>query len=92
MEDMGKGEGTVKWPGGDKYIGDFRNGQIEGHGRSQFSHGAFYIGGWVDGKYEGFGGTSILCCSIKHCGIALVSRPTHSNPLSFLDRPHVHWL
>jgi len=46
------GEGN--WAG-DKYIGDWKNGQLSGKGYYSWHSGSKYIGGWENGKQNGYG-------------------------------------
>jgi hypothetical protein len=49
------GYGTGIFPGGSKYVGDFRNRQPHGKGILYFSDGNKYIGHWLDSYREGEG-------------------------------------
>ncbi len=53
--DCFNGYGTAVFPSGGKYIGDFREGKIQGKGIFYFSDGNKYIGNWVDQYREGDG-------------------------------------
>jgi hypothetical protein len=47
--------GTYIWPNGDKYSGQFINGQRTGLGTLIWSNGEIYSGEFVDGERNGFG-------------------------------------
>lgn len=49
------GYGTLVFPSGGKYIGDFENGKMQGKGIYYFSDGNKYIGHWQDQYREGEG-------------------------------------
>ena len=44
------GLGTFLFPGGSKYIGEWKNGQMDGKGEFTFSSGAKYAGEWSEDK------------------------------------------
>lgn len=44
-----------KYPNGDVYEGEWKNGQPEGKGRMIYANGDFYEGNWVNGKRHGEG-------------------------------------
>jgi hypothetical protein len=44
------GLGTFLFPGGSKYIGEWKNGQMDGTGEFIFSSGARYVGEWSEDK------------------------------------------
>ena len=46
---------TKDYVNGDKYVGEWVNGKIEGKGTYTFSNGDKYVGEWVNGKIEGKG-------------------------------------
>ena len=48
--DCQDGKGTFLFPGGSKYIGEWKNGQMNGKGEFISSSGAKYTGEWQDGK------------------------------------------
>jgi hypothetical protein len=53
-------EGTELFPGGDKYIGQFKSGRFSGRGIYYFlapnqSEGNFFVGEFKDGMYNGLG-------------------------------------
>lgn len=49
------GKGTLEYESGAKYIGEFKNGKIEGEGMFYFSNGNLYIGNWRDYRPQGKG-------------------------------------
>lgn len=49
------GQGSIKYPNGDKYEGEFLNGRRNGHGRMVYKDGKEYEGSWSDGKRNGHG-------------------------------------
>ncbi|XP_074515820.1 alsin-like isoform X1 [Sebastes fasciatus] len=54
------GRGTMKWPDGRTYSGNFKNGQEDGYGEciipdKVLNKANSYQGGWRDGKIHGFG-------------------------------------
>ena len=54
---MGKrhGDGELNWSNGDKYVGRFKNGYIEGRGTISFRDGTEYSGQWRKNKFHGDG-------------------------------------
>lgn len=54
---MGKrhGDGELTWINGDKYIGKFKDGYIEGRGTIYFRDGTEYSGQWKKNKFHGEG-------------------------------------
>ncbi len=57
--DCDNGFGIYTWGegnwAGDKYIGDWRDGQLSGKGYYYWHSGSKYIGSWENGKQNGFG-------------------------------------
>lgn len=49
------GYGTCVYPGGAKYIGDFKDGKIHGKGIFYYQNGDKYIGNWSNQQREGTG-------------------------------------
>ncbi len=49
------GKGTMAWPNGDVYIGEWKDGKTHGVGTLTWSYGAKYVGEWKDGKTHGLG-------------------------------------
>eukprot|EP00581_Thalassiosira_minuscula_P013119 CAMPEP_0183729268 /NCGR_PEP_ID=MMETSP0737-20130205/29989_1 /TAXON_ID=385413 /ORGANISM="Thalassiosira miniscula, Strain CCMP1093" /LENGTH=798 /DNA_ID=CAMNT_0025961415 /DNA_START=56 /DNA_END=2452 /DNA_ORIENTATION=+ len=54
---MGKrhGDGELKWANGDKYVGKFKDGYIEGRGTISFHDGTEYAGQWKTNRFHGEG-------------------------------------
>jgi len=48
--DCQNGKGTMQFPGGSKYIGEWKNGQMNGNGEFIFYSGAKYAGEWHEDK------------------------------------------
>jgi len=49
------GQGTLTWPNGQKYVGEFKNDKPNGQGTYSFPGGAKYVGEIKDGLYNGQG-------------------------------------
>lgn len=49
------GYGTCVYPGGAKYIGDFKGGKIHGKGIFYYQNGDKYIGNWINQSRQGTG-------------------------------------
>jgi hypothetical protein len=49
------GKGTIVYPNGDKYVGDFKNNQPDGQGTAYYSMGNKYVGEWKNGERNGYG-------------------------------------
>lgn len=49
------GKGTYVFANGEKYVGDFKNGQYDGFGEITFVNGQKYIGEWKNGLQNGQG-------------------------------------
>ena len=49
------GSGTLTWPSGEKYVGEFRDTKRHGQGTLTSLDGAQYVGKWKDYKYHGQG-------------------------------------
>ena len=47
--------GTLKWPGGERYVGSFRNGKRHGQGTFSWPDGRMYVGEWRKGQPSGLG-------------------------------------
>ena len=49
-EEYGEGRGKYTYPHGEKYEGEWKNGEYHGQGTETFSDGRKYVGKWKDGK------------------------------------------
>lgn len=49
------GQGTMEFPGGARYVGDFAGGKMHGKGILYLADGSKYIGNWVNQEREGKG-------------------------------------
>ena len=50
-----EGRGTMVYPSGDMYEGQWRAGETHGQGKYSFATGDVYEGGWVEGEMHGHG-------------------------------------
>ena len=53
--DCRDGEGTVRWPTGESYVGGFHDGRRHGQGSFRWPDERMYIGEWRDGQPDGLG-------------------------------------
>lgn len=53
--DCKNGVGTLVFPGGSRYIGEWKNGQMDGKGIFIFSSGAKYAGEWTEDRLIQYG-------------------------------------
>jgi hypothetical protein len=52
-------QGSITFPSGNRYVGEFKNGLRNGQGTFTFATGDKYVGDWKDGQFHGRGiGTS----------------------------------
>jgi len=49
------GKGTYTWPSGNKYVGEFKNGNLNGQGTKTWATGGKYVGEWKNGDQHGKG-------------------------------------
>jgi len=52
--DCQNGNGTYLYDNGDKYEGDWRDGERNGHGKYTWPNGDIYEGDWKDDKFTEF--------------------------------------
>ena len=45
-----EGLGSLTYPDGDKYVGEWKDGKQHGQGTRTFSSGGWYDGSWKDGQ------------------------------------------
>ena len=50
-----EGQGTETWANGDKYVGEYKDGQRTGQGTYTWPSGGKYVGEWKDGNRHGQG-------------------------------------
>jgi hypothetical protein len=72
------GKGTFIYPSGAKYIGDFRNGKVEGMGVCYYTDGSKYSGEWRDRFPEGRG-TKTYGDGTKRTGMWRKGKPIDEN-------------
>ena len=53
--DCKNGKGTYKLSSGDKYVGEWVDGQFEGQGTYTWDNGDKYVGDWIEGEQNGYG-------------------------------------
>lgn len=46
---------TQRWPNGDEYYGEWRDGSRDGKGTYNYVRGGVYVGDWKRGKHHGTG-------------------------------------
>ena len=49
------GQGTITYPNGRKYVGEWKDGEKHGQGTKTWSNGDKYVGEYKNGKYNGHG-------------------------------------
>ena len=49
------GQGTYTYPNGNKYVGEFKDGERHGQGTLSGTDGTKHVGGWKDGEPHGPG-------------------------------------
>ena len=54
-EEYGEGRGKYTYPHGDKYEGEWKNGEFHGQGTITWSDGKKYVGEWKNGEVDGQG-------------------------------------
>jgi hypothetical protein len=55
VNNMKQGSGTYKFANGDKYVGEWKDDNINGSGKMTYNDGYVYDGEWMDGKKHGKG-------------------------------------
>ncbi|MCR9144379.1 MAG: hypothetical protein NXI24_19215 [bacterium] len=53
--DCENGSGTFVYENGDRYVGDFKNGERDGKGTFEYANGDRFIGGYANGERNGEG-------------------------------------
>ena len=79
--------GIALFPGGAKYVGEFKNFKPHGYGNFSWANGDKYFGEWKDGKSQG-NGSKIWNDGRKYSGTFINDKKTAAEPISFafLDR------
>ena len=72
------GRGTFVYPSGAKYIGDFKNGEIDGVGVCYYTDGSKYSGEWKNRYPEGKG-TKTYSDGTKRTGSWMKGKPVDEN-------------
>jgi hypothetical protein len=49
------GQGTMNWPNGDEYVGEWKNDKMDGQGTMTWANGDLYEGYWKDDIMSGQG-------------------------------------
>ena len=49
------GTGTMIWPNGDQYVGEWKDSKTHGLGTMKWSNGTKWVGNWKNGKQDGIG-------------------------------------
>ncbi|MBF0459100.1 MAG: DnaJ domain-containing protein [Nitrospirae bacterium] len=52
-------KGTLTYPNGNKYVGEYKDGQPNGHGTGTWPDGSSYVGEWKNGMRNGHGTESL---------------------------------
>ena len=47
------GQGTITYPNGRKYVGEYKDGKYHGQGAFTYTDGSKYVGEYKDGEYHG---------------------------------------
>jgi hypothetical protein len=55
LNNLPHGKGVLNFPDGEKYVGEFKKGQIFGYGKLTWADGAYYEGRFVNGLKHGHG-------------------------------------
>ena len=67
--------GTVTWPSGQKYVGEFRDGKQNGQGTHTWPDGLKYVGEYRDGKQNGQGTPPVPLTLSHGCSANAVTCP-----------------
>ena len=62
------GNGTMTWPEGNKYVGEYKNGKRDGNGTYTAANGDRYVGEYTNDKKHGQGTDTNANGTIKHSG------------------------
>ena len=62
------GDGTMTWPDGNKYVGEYKNGKRDGNGTYTAANGDRYVGEYTNDKKHGQGTDTNANGTIKHSG------------------------
>jgi len=83
--DCENGKGTYIWENGDKYSGEFKDGERNGKGTFTDNVGNFYIGEWKDNKYHGNGHREASNGSTSYKGEFKNGKPDGQGTFTFHD-------
>jgi len=69
------GHGTMTWPDGNKYVGEYKNGKRDGNGTYTAANGDRYVGEYTNDKKHGQGTDTNANGTIKHSGEWVNDKP-----------------
>ena len=69
------GNGTMTWPDGNKYVGEYKNGKRDGNGTYTAANGDRYVGEYTNDKKHGQGTDTNANGTIKHSGEWVNDKP-----------------
>jgi len=78
------GNGVAFFPGGAKYVGEFKNYKPHGFGNFFWANGDKYFGDWIDGKSDG-NGTKIWSNGREYTGTFKNDKPHGSGVFYYAD-------